>query len=719
MVSARAGGVRARLASLAAVVGLLLGGLVGAPPAHAAEPIALVSITLKTMEPAVPDRDGEITVTGTVKNITDQPLFRLKAIFWRNQAPITDREGFDQALVSASNDPLGTRKIEVFQELFTEADPNLDPGETADFTLTARVADLELAPTDGIYLMGVHVLQAGNVFAVGRARVFVPLVAEEVPEPLQLSTLVVLSSRPSLVREGVLSDEHLAREIGPKGRLTRLLKAADRAGTSFAIDPALITELQAMQGGYEVLAGDGGAEPGTGQADATRWLEDFIALKSERNGYRLLYGSPDIAALVRDGQESVLTSAETANRLVPITSALPLLVLPTGGLANGDTVAAAAALEPTAIVLSESSTRGDAPLLSGPDDTPVVSFSSTTAEGGPGPDPRDTPIQVQQRSVAEAWIEASTATSDGSARGSVRVITTAAQARAQTAEVTVPWMKRSTLADLLKTRPAKWGQKYRYTAEARADELTAGQLGSLRRFAKSQRMYADLLVEPDRVELAGNAAVARAASGAWRNHKNRRVAFLTPQQAVLDDILLNKLEIRSNSKVSTFAREGVVFPITIRNNLPASSSDPDANGVRVRLVFVSDNRSRLTIKPIEADLVRAQDGYTANASVSAKANGIVAVTAQLQTVKGDNVGQPFRIDVRVTQNGTTGWVIAVAAGLVLIGTTTLRIRTVARERARAQAAAPDEAVDAMSSARAVDVEGADNAPVEQLAERDV
>ena len=248
MVSARAGGVRARLASLAAVVGLLLGGLVGAPPAHAAEPVALVSITLKTMEPAVPDRDGEITVTGTVKNITDQPLFRLKAIFWRNQAPITDREGFDQALVSESNDPLGTRKIEVFQELFTEADPNLDPGETADFTLTARVADLELAPTDGIYLMGVHVLQAGNVFAVGRARVFVPLVAEEVPEPLQLSTLVVLSSRPSLVREGVLSDEHLAREIGPKGRLTRLLKAADRAGTSFAIDPALITELQSDAG---------------------------------------------------------------------------------------------------------------------------------------------------------------------------------------------------------------------------------------------------------------------------------------------------------------------------------------------------------------------------------------------------------------------------------------------------------------------------------------
>ena len=357
-------------------------------------------------------------------------------------------------------------------------------------------------------------------------------------------------------------------------------------------------------------------------------------------------------------------------------------------MANADTVAAAAALGPAAIVLSDSSARGGLPLLAGPEDTPIVSFGSTAAEGGPGPEPRDTAVQVQQRSLAEAWIEAGTISSDGTARGRVRVITTAAQARAEAAEITVPWMRRSTLADLLKTRPVEWEQKYRYTAEARADELTAGQLGSLRRFARSQRVYADLLVEADKVELAGNAAVARAASAAWRNHKKKRIAFLTPQQAALDDILLNKLEIRSNPNVSTFAREGVVFPITIRNNLPAGSSDPNANAVRLRLVFISDNRSRLTIRPIEPDLIRAEDGHTANAAVSAKANGIVPVTAQLQTVNGDNIGRPFRIDVRVTQNGTTGWVIALAAGLVLIGTTSLRIRAVARERARAQAACP-------------------------------
>jgi hypothetical protein len=36
----------------------------------------------------------------------------------------------------------------------------------------------------------------------------------------------------------------------------------------------------------------------------------------------------------------------------------------------------------------------------------------------------------------------------------------------------------------------------------------------------------------------------------------------------------------------------------------------------------------------------------------------------------------------VTQNGTTGWAIAIAAGIVLVATTALRIRQVAKDRAK-------------------------------------
>ena len=67
----------------------------------------------------------------------------------------------------------------------------------------------------------------------------------------------------------------------------------------------------------------------------------------------------------------------------------------------------------------------------------------------------------------------------------------------------VPWIRDGTLADLLKATPAEWDQKYRYPDSARDDELTVGQLGSLRRFAQSQRTYADLLVEGDATKAAG------------------------------------------------------------------------------------------------------------------------------------------------------------------------------------------------------------------------
>ena len=245
------------------------------PRAVAAEPVALVSITLTSLNPTLPTRDGEITVTGRVTNITKERLYRLEALFWRNQAPILGRAGMEQALASDSNDPLGARYTGVFQNLYTDQNPFLAPNASVDFTLRVRVADLELSPTDGVYLMGVHVLQRGNNVAIGRARVFVPVVAGKPASKLTMTTIVVLNSRPSLVRKGVFSDDHLAAEVGENGRLTALLKAANTNKTTFAVDPALIEELKTMSAGYQVLDSEGTTSAGTGQADATRWLQGF------------------------------------------------------------------------------------------------------------------------------------------------------------------------------------------------------------------------------------------------------------------------------------------------------------------------------------------------------------------------------------------------------------------------------------------------------------
>jgi len=84
--------VRALLA-LVALIAAVLVGAVAPTPAYADEPVALVQITLGSINPAVPTRDGTITLTGTATNITTERIFRAQAYFWRNQAPITDQNG--------------------------------------------------------------------------------------------------------------------------------------------------------------------------------------------------------------------------------------------------------------------------------------------------------------------------------------------------------------------------------------------------------------------------------------------------------------------------------------------------------------------------------------------------------------------------------------------------------------------------------------------------
>ncbi len=181
---------------------------------------------------------------------------------------------------------------------------------------------------------------------------------------------------------------------------------------TFAVDPALIDELQTMKAGYQVLDGDGGS----GQAAAARWLDDFDDLTSDHDGYRLLYGSPDLAALVRHQQTSLLAAVQSAGAAVESTRSLPLLVLPAGGAANEATVEEAEKLDPAAILLADTSAKGDSPLLTGPGEAPVVSFTSTAFGGGPGPDPQNTPVHLQQRMLADTWIEASTADPDATRR---------------------------------------------------------------------------------------------------------------------------------------------------------------------------------------------------------------------------------------------------------------------------------------------------------------
>jgi hypothetical protein len=675
--------LRTLAATLLLTAGLLFPQALRPTAARAEEPVPYLSITMTSIEPALPTAGDVLTLTGKVTNISTIELSNVQAIFWRAPSdPILNSEALTRSLGWAANEPLGARRSDYYQNIPTDVNRTLKPGESTKFTLRAPVADLSFPLPNGVYLVGVHVrgrtILGGADETLGRARLFLTLAAQPPVNTLQMTTVVVLSSRPSLVSTGVLADDHLAGEIAEGGRLDRLLTAADADDRSFAIDPLLIEELRTMRAGYAVIHPDGASE-GAGQAAAGRWLDRFDALKSKRDGFRLLYGSPDVAALVHSDQTGVLSQAEFAGRGVDGLSDLPLVVLPGGGNADAQTLAAIQGLDPAAVLLADSSTKQVRPLLQGTG-APIVNITTSATAGGPGPDPRDTPVHLQQRMLAETWLEATTAAPD-STLGRVRLVTSAAQAVSEDTSIDVPWINHGTLSQLLRSRPATWDQRLSYSNAAQARELNVNQVRAVKRLAQSWATYVDMLASPGAAKLSGGAALARASSSGWRKAETPMKAFLNPQQAGLDLYVRDSIEITANPKVTTVARRGVGFPITVRNLLPATSN-PDANAVRVRLTFESDNDLRLTVRPVDVGVVDAGANFSGTAQVDANANGSVRVVAQLTTMSGKPVGRPVTINVTATQAGTTGWIIAIAAGIVLIGSSALRIRQVARERAR-------------------------------------
>jgi hypothetical protein len=675
---------------LTLVVSLLLaaGLVVPAPPAAADEPEAWASVSIDQMVPALPARDGRVRLRGSVTNTSEAELSNLQAVFWRSLDPITDAEGMERALTSAANEPLGARvqPDTRFQNIPSDDDRTLDPGERAAFDLTVDVADLELPRADAVYLIGVHIrgrtVANGPDLTVGRGRTFLPLVDSPPDNALRMTSLVVLSSRPGWSRPGVLVDDHLAGEVAAGGRLRALLDAAGGPGVSYAVDPALIEDLQTMENGYSVLDEDGGdPEPGRGQVEAGRWLADFADLVRSGDGFRLPYGNPDIAALVHDQQAGVLDRSVQAGLQVAATRSLPLLVLPGNGRADRATVEAAAKLDPAAIVLSDLSAGGNGPLLDGPGSVPIVSYTAEAfGGGGPGPAPRRTPVKLRQRMLSDTWLEASTAPADQTV-GRVRLITSADQAVGADPELDTPWLRPTTLSDLLRAKPSPFDtDDLRYGARARAAEIDLVQLGAVRQLSEDYAAVADLFVQPGSALGEGRRLPPRVASTAWRRNAADGLEYARTAQQSVTDVLRDEIRITATSRVTTTGRTAS-FPITVSNGLPAATADDDTeqNAVRVVLRFESATRQRLTVAPLEL-VVPADGRVTDNAVVSAQTNGTVRVTAQLYTSSGRRVGRPVPIEVNATQAGTTGWFIALAAGVVLIGSTALRIRQVARER---------------------------------------
>ena len=146
-------------------------------PAAATEPIASVAITLTSMEPELPSRDGEITVTAASPTSP-----KSGSTGWRPSLaqpgpnPRARRVGAGAGI--ESNDPLGAR--------YTGASESFHGRESLPRTqclsrLPATSQGLRPRAVSHRWRLsdGRPRLQRGNNVAIGRTRVFVPVVAKK------------------------------------------------------------------------------------------------------------------------------------------------------------------------------------------------------------------------------------------------------------------------------------------------------------------------------------------------------------------------------------------------------------------------------------------------------------------------------------------------------------------------------------------------------------
>ncbi|MDN5724813.1 MAG: DUF6049 family protein [Propionibacteriales bacterium] len=700
----RPGWWTALLCCLSAAV--LVPALFAAAPARAQPPSAVtVSLTELTPTVATSDKDTVI-IKGVATNATDRPLTRLQALLWRNQAPYTDREQFEQVLQTEPTEPVGARVTDhasgfidlTRSDLRPDLPESLAPGASVPFSVQVTVAQLGLPLPDALYMVGVHVrgsTDGGEVSTLGRGRTFLPVVSKQATNKAPLTSVVVLNSRPSYTTEGGFVDDHLADELADGGRLDVLLDSAARKKVNWAVDPELVQALEVMSKGYRVSSGQG-TRAGTGAAAAERWLSRFDDL-DEKAGYRLIFGSPDLAALARRDTGSYLSRAVRAGRTVTRTAELPTLAMPTEGLADANTLARTDRIDPDLYLLSDASTGTNAVRRSAAG-TPVISFDAGAFAGGPDPDPL-APVKVRQRLVSDDWLRTTTGES------SVRVITTADQAeRDRTADG--PHLVRRLLAEAVDQVGADTEQvTLTYPTQAAADELTPRQVDRVEALRRDYVALADLLVAQGDIEQQIDAAVGRAASGAWRRDEQGQAALLAPA--------MQKVAGIGNGEAVTLGRDRKVvltgsigsFPLTITNNLTVP--------VQVKVNVASGNNSRLKVKSI--DRVEVQPGERMSVQVEAKpaANGEVEVSAQLSTLSDIKLGKPATTTVQATEYGTVGWVIAIGAGIAFFVTTALRIRQVRRERgtggeASAGGTGSDDRDSLTSSAPAAEVGNEDH-----------
>ncbi|KRE94147.1 hypothetical protein ASG76_12195 [Nocardioides sp. Soil774] len=717
----------AGLLTLGATASLVCTGLV--PPAAATpaeDPDPLV-VHIDTISPELP-RKGDVSITGTVTNVSDDTFTRVNLHAFSSQDPLLDATALR---ASAALDPsvdVGPRVT--VPGTFDTVD-ELAPGETASFSDSVPVELLGIPDQEGVYWIGIHALGDGAVprdtVADGRARTFIPRrpSGDGVQEA---SVILSVRSRVWYDEDGRISGgERWLRRLEEGGSLDGVLDMADSAdGTpySWLVDPAVLVALVRLAHGNparsigpdttvpgqeptptetptDAPATEGTQAPGSltpppsteshegeGSSDvdeavsaaAGAWIQRFVTLAGDQPVLTLPFGDLDVSAAVRN-DPTRFTEAMARSAQVMSDLGLPTrpTVAPTDDLLSPEAIAA---------------TPDDALVLIGdnafalPPEAPTsvvrmlghdVVVTSTGAEaGGPGPTAATDPLALRQRLLSEAALRLR---DDNTAPLVVTLPTVWRGEDAATffQRLDRPWLDVVPVEAVAARTPVGVpASRLLYSDTDRDAELDAASFAAATRATAASTLLEQVLTLQTTIEQQVRDEVLVSLS---EQHRERpRLAIRAAgrvEQALQDD--LGRISIEAPTAV-TLSSDSGPFGATLVNGLDQPVTVQVRTTTDGELSVTGDGERRLG--PRARSVLR----YKATSSQA----GVHSVRLVVTSVDGTPLGSSDVLPIRAARVSALIWIVMALGALVLFGMIGYRLPGQIRQR-RAELAAAEQA----------------------------
>ena len=657
-------------------------GAVGSPSATPDAEATPLRVVLTSMSPSEIPRRGVVTLTGVVRNVSEESWSDINVAPFVSRAPIITRDALAEAAATPENAAVGDRLT----------DPNaaigsLAPGTSAPFRIRVPVPALPITGAPGVYWIGVHALGANttgrDLVADGRARTFIPLVDRATARRRVVPVSVVLPLRQRARRAADGSLNGPARWVNltrPTGKLSRLVDFGSSAGAtpvSWLVDPAVLDALDDFASGNPTLSlGSRRAEdaakqpseeaspssqpsprPGSPSVEERRRakavLDTFLDTARKQTLLTLGYADPDVAALARNRASLVRRAQTLATRSMQGRSLTgTAVVAPPNGYFDPALLPDVPA--DTLLMLTDRGRLESAPLSRLPSGQDLLLSDERASTGGPTPSAPLEPLALRQRIISEAALEAT------KGKEAARPIVVEVpggwnpgpywrQADFFTGLQT-PWVR---LVPVPSGATSAHDEDLPYGRTQLTQEIPSSNVAATRTLVRTSGVLGNLLTDENAVtdKLAGAALEASSYSA-------RPTLGLAAQLVLALDAttrsLMGRVEVTGTDFV-TFAGGSGVLTVTLVNGL----KQPVTVGLDAR----TDSP---LVKVLTPEPVSMQPGQRTTARLQVSSTvGVHEVTIHPVTEQGQEMGTPLTFSLRTSNVGRLIWYIIAGGGTLL------------------------------------------------------